>query len=1093
MIASMTAPILTRLTLAASLVQLPAAAQGIISTAAGGNLFRDNVPAAQARLDNPQSVAVDANGNTYVGELDRIRRIDAVTGLISTVAGGGEQFLSEGPALNVRLTGPTHLNFDPRGNLLFIESRRILKLDLQTRTVTNFAGAPGSTTPQLGSISALAIDRSGNIFAADDYYGKIYRINGATAAVETFAGTAAGGGNPGPPAGEDGPATNAFLLRPSLVTVDPAGNVYFVEQYWLRRIDAKTNIVTSIMPFTSARHTSGGTGDGGPVSKAALGNAYFIRTDSNGDLYIADGPLLRKITWSTGIIAAVAGSTTSKSIDDGIPATQAALGQVYSFDIAPSGNIWITDLVRNRLFHVDAASGRIRTLAGNSPNGDGGPALGALLIPPSAIALNAAGDIFLSSGGIRRVDHASGRISTISPPQDTETGTLAVDPLGTIYYYSQRQLKRLDPASGESVTITNSVNSPVTIALEPSGTLLLADSFSYSIRRLDPKSGIFQTIVGNGSPQPYSGEPGPATQVPIGVPGGVAVSPSGQIYWTTASRVLKLNPDSTISAAAGIGGCNYSGDGGPATLAGLCSPYFLAFDAAGNLFVTDSYCSCVRRVSAATGIIQTVAGTGQTGQSADGIPAASADLDAGPIAHLGNTLYVIDRPGSGSANSRVRTVTPSTPPSLPQPPRLTGITSAVDFRPYFSPGALVSVFGNYLGPAEPASGQLAADGRVATSLAGNTLTFQGLPAPILYASASQINAVIPYGVTPGRRSVQLTTPAGTDTSGAINVTPTSPSLFPGLVYNPDGTLNSKSNPAPKGATLVLYGTGMGLTNPSGVDGAIVRPPDLPQPVARATAYVSATGQFPAEVLYFGPLPGFVAGAVQANIRIPDAVPPGEATLHISSAGQSSQGQPIHMLSDPPVLTAVSPAPPIPQSVGRSIPLVLTGRNLSRISKVNLFFNGSPFQPSGELFLSCPTTTTCSVNLNLLGRAGLYAIELVNVANQVSNRLPFDVAPYSPSVITSVIPSSGSGSLVARAGLQQLTIVGDNFREPLTIDVFLADTRIATLSTANRSQISNSRSDAIFFYFDFQGRPGLYGFEVAAEGIGRSARFSLTVP
>lgn len=1067
------------------------AAQGIISTVAGSIGYIDNAPAIDVRLEGPQSVAVDKSGAVFIGTVGRIRRVDPLTGRISTVAGIGNRYqLIDGPALQISLEAPRHLTFDPQGNLYFIDSRRVMKLDFQTGRVVTIAGAVGSITPQFGLIEALALDRQGNLFISDSYYQKIYRRDAATGTVETYAGSG-GYAGPGPSTGDGGPATLAPLFQPSRIAVDASGNLYIADRGWLRRVDAKTRIITSIMPVNEVGANDSGTGDGGPVAKATLRNVSGLAVNAAGDLFLADGPRVRKITWGTATIATVAGSGKTRYDVDGVPALQANLAPGGALTFDARDNLYLADIQNSRVFAISSDTGLIRTVAGTSANGDGGPATSAQISAPVGLAVGPDGDLYISAGSIRRVDRRTGRISSVPlTNQDNAIQSIAVGPDGTIFFVNQYEIKRTDATLGSVTIPLNLTTGQHLIAVDKQGNLYIADSFGYQIKRLDAQTGSLQTIAGNGQMQPFTGEPGPATQVSIGAPGLMTFAPDGDLYWGTSyGRILRLNKNGTISAVAGTGGCAYSGDGGPAALAGLCGVTGLAFDAAGNLFVSEGICACVRRIAADTGIIQTVAGTGTRGISEDGIPATKAALSGGRIAMAGDTLYIADVIESSLA--RIRAVTPPIPPAMPLPPSISEVVNAVDFRAALSPGALVSVFGNYLAPATPMLGEVGGNGRYLNSIGGSQFSVRDVPAPILYTSAGQINAVIPFGTAPGRVPVQVTTGAGAARMDLFPVQPVSPSLFEDLVFNPDGTRNGPSNPAPKGATLVMYGTGMGQTSPPSVDGAVSTGSPLPVPLARFSAFVVAPPVgVPAEVLYFGPLPGFVAGAVQANVRIPDSVPPGKAILSLSSSSGSTVPQPIYMLSDPPVITGISPASPVPQSPTTGTSLRLTGRNFNQIVDFNFYFNGSRFaaRQSGN----CATATLCTLSLDLAGRAGEYAVEVVNVANQVSNRWPFTMAPYSPPTITAITPASGAGPIRALNGRQALHIVGDGFLAPLTVDIFYNGNRIAVLSSTDSPPILADRSDVIYPYFDFQGRAGIYGFEVASSANGRSARFNLTV-
>lgn len=492
---------------------------------------------------------------------------------------------------------------------------------------------------------------------------------------------------------------------------------------------------------------------------------------------------------------------------------------------------------------------------------------------------------------------------------------------------------------GDGGPAANAQVTPAGAAIDSAGNIYIADYWNERIRRVDAATGVIGTVAGNGNGKTFSGMTGPAAQISIGVPTSIAIAPDGDIYWTTAGWVLRMDSAGNLSIAAGNGGCVYAGDGGPATLAPLCSPIALAFDTAGNLFVTESSCGCIREVDVVTGIIQTVAGTGSAGIGNDGIPATQSALTPVAIAFSAGALYIADAPQLSAGPDRIRAVTPATPPALPQPPTITQIGDAFDYRASFSPGAIVSLFGNYLGGAAPLSGQTGADGRITTTLGGGQVSFNGIPAPLLYTSAGQINTIVPYATATGNIAVQAATNAGTASSG-IYVLSSSLSLINGLVFNSDGTLNSVGNPAPKGSTLVMYGTGMGQTSPAGVDGSIVTGPPFPTPLTSFSAIVQqGTTQYQAAIQYLGPLPDFVAGAMQVNIQIPGSLPAGKSTLSVGPTGDLPAGampQTIYTLSDPPLLTGISPASPITEVVGNGVYLTLTGSNLTGVSTFIFF-------------------------------------------------------------------------------------------------------------------------------------------------------------
>ncbi|HEU0119699.1 MAG TPA: SBBP repeat-containing protein [Bryobacteraceae bacterium] len=210
---------------------------------------------------------------------------------------------------------------------------------------------------------------------------------------------------------------------------------------------------------------------------------------------------------------------------------------------------------------------------------------------------------------------------------------------------------------------------------------------------------------------------------------------------------------------------------------------------------------------------------------------------------------------------------------------LGSVVSAASYQPnstgVVSPGQLVTLFGSELGPAQLTTLEVGADGRVTTALAGVRVYFDGIAAPLLYVSARQLSAVVPYAVPQnGSTTVQVEYQGKRSNPLVVWVTPSVIGLFtqnasgrgPGAVLNQDGSVNSPANPAEKGSVVVLYGTGEGRTQPEGVDGKVAVEP-LPKPLLRILAQVDGK---PAEILYVGGAPGLVAGVLQMNIRVPAA-------------------------------------------------------------------------------------------------------------------------------------------------------------------------------------------------------------------------------
>jgi uncharacterized protein (TIGR03437 family) len=178
-----------------------------------------------------------------------------------------------------------------------------------------------------------------------------------------------------------------------------------------------------------------------------------------------------------------------------------------------------------------------------------------------------------------------------------------------------------------------------------------------------------------------------------------------------------------------------------------------------------------------------------------------------------------------------------------------------------------------IGPPFLTSLRLDANGRVATELAGTQVFFDGVPAPLLYAYASQVGVVVPYSVAGKKKvTVQLVYKGKETYPFEQNVADAYPGIFTmdssgqgqAAMLNEDGTLNGPGNPAAKGSVVVFYATGGGQTDPPGVDGEITRDV-LARP--RLPVGVWVQGQ-EAEVLYAGAAPGIVSGVMQVNIKLP---------------------------------------------------------------------------------------------------------------------------------------------------------------------------------------------------------------------------------
>ena len=329
-------------------------------------------------------------------------------------------------------------------------------------------------------------------------------------------------------------------------------------------------------------------------------------------------------------ITTVAGSGSSSFSGDGGAAVSAALQVPLGVATDTLGNFYFADTYNNKIRKVNP-SGIISTIAGSlvaAFGGDGGPATAAHLNHPVGIAVDASLNIYIA-------DEYNFRIRKISP--DGIISTIAGSSTSSF------------SGDGGPATAAN-FNSPVGVAVDNIGNIYIADNSTHTIRVIN-SSGIIHTIAGTGT-SGYSGDGGAASAATLNEPYGVAVDTSGNIYVADQGnqRIRKVNTSGIISTVAGTGTYGFTGDGGPATAAEVASPWSVAVDRPGNVYIVTG--NHVREVTT-SGIISTFAGLGPSGFSGDGGDATAAELyfPNGAATDAAGNLYIAD-----AYNNRVRRV-----------------------------------------------------------------------------------------------------------------------------------------------------------------------------------------------------------------------------------------------------------------------------------------------------------------------------------------------------------------------------------------------------------------------------------------------------
>ncbi len=385
---------------------------------------------------------------------------------------------------------------------------------------------------------------------------------------------------------------------------------------------------------------------------------------------------------------------------DGGPATAAQLNFPAGIAVDKSGNLYIADGLNNRVRKV--SGGVISTVAGNGTegySGDNAAATSAELDDPTGVAVDGSGNLYIADAGnevIREVS-PSGTITTFAGSNSLGAG------------YSG------DGAAANAAQLSN----PVAVAVDSSGNVYIADSGNDVIREVS--GGNIMTI-------------------PSGIlndPDDVSVDSMGNVYVAdTGGRRIVVLSGGNATVFAGNGNSGFSGDGGLATNAEFNDPVGVDVDPSGYVYISDTFNNRIRKVSA-DGVVMTIAGQGGAGYAGDGGPATAALLyfphDVA-VDSSGN-VYIADE-----ANNVIRMLQ-ATPPVLSSK----GVVNAASFGPQTSPGALASIFGINL-----TSGVASATVTpLATTLGGVNVTVNGLNAPILFVSPTQVNFQVPWETNVG--------------------------------------------------------------------------------------------------------------------------------------------------------------------------------------------------------------------------------------------------------------------------------------------------------------------------------------------------------
>ena len=654
---------------------------GVITTVAGtgtADFGGDDGPATSAQLNNPRDVGLNASGNLFVADNNnaRIRMINPA-GIITTVAGSGAfvylgASVGDGGPATLALIAPVGMSLDGAGNLFIAADNRVRKMTFTGTAgfpaitgISPFAGTPGTVIPATitGSslIGATAVTFSGSGVSAS--------INaGGTATTLPITITIAGGAihglrnfNVTTPVGTS-TAFSGFMVsdstpRPAITSINPQKGV--IGTSIPATIHGAGLTGATAVTFSGSNVTaaigSGGTDTSLPITITIGANASLdLRTvtvsTSGGTSVPFNGfTVVRPMITGISPVLGTAGFTlpvtiTGVNLTGATAATFTGAGIVAAVSpgatdttvpllvsIAPGATPGPRDLTVTAQgatsppftgFSVAALgpSGMITTFAGDGTTdfkGDGGPAIAAGLYAPEQVAVDAAGNVYISDRNHNRVRKVTldGIITTAVGGGNGGDGGLATQA---------------------------GISSPEGLAVDSSGNLFIMEAGNYRVRKVAP-NGIISTVAGNGT-SGFSGDGGPAISAQISYAVGITVDSTGNLFIADRynNRIRKVAPNGIITTVAGNGTTGFGGDGGPATSASIYTPFGVAIDATGNLLIADLGNQRIRKVTPG-GTISTIAGNGGTGFAGDGGLATAAILnnpEGIAIDKTGNIIFV---------------------------------------------------------------------------------------------------------------------------------------------------------------------------------------------------------------------------------------------------------------------------------------------------------------------------------------------------------------------------------------------------------------------------------------------------------------------
>ncbi len=667
---------------------------GVVTTLAGlaGNPGSADGTGSAARFNFPNSVAVDTSGNVYVADSNNhtIRKIDS-GGNVTTLAGSvGNPGNADGTGTAAQFNFPAGVAVDSDGNLYVGDSsNETIRKITSAGVVTTLAGSG-----QVGSVdgtgseaqfcnpTGVAVDASGNVYVADFCNSTIRKItitpNPPNVVVSTLAGSAGTEGS------ADGTGTAAQFSLPNSVAVDTGGNVYVADVFndTIRAI-TPGGVVTTL---AGSAAFLGGNVDG-TGSAARFNDPYGVAVDTSGNVYVADtfNDTIRKITTPGAVVTTLAGQAAGSGSADGT-GSAARFNSPLGVALDNAGKVYVGDAGNNTIRKITAPGGVVTTVAG-SPGVTGsadGTGSAALFNGPSGLAVDSSGTIYVADSGnntIRKI--TSGGVVTTLAGSPGVTGSadgtgsaaqfnvpkgVALDNAHNVLYVVDGQnhtIRKItipgavvttlagqagNPGSADGTGSAAQFNTPRGVAVDSAGNVYVGDTFNRTIRKID-SAGNVSTLAGLAG---HNGDAdGTGSAARFGQPRGVAVDSAGNVYVGDSfnEMIRRITPAGIVTTLAGSAG-NVSGSAdGTGSAAMFNLPYGVAVDTSGNVYVADFGNNTIRLGNPVVPPINTPNGSMVTVPSPTPVQVgiASVSLTFPQITIAGTTSVTLINPASSGS------------------------------------------------------------------------------------------------------------------------------------------------------------------------------------------------------------------------------------------------------------------------------------------------------------------------------------------------------------------------------------------------------------------------------------------------------------